>query len=356
MATFRLGLLEGDGIGPEIVPGAADILVRALEPEGIGVDWVELPMGWKAIEHHGDPMPEVVKAQLANCDAWLMGPHNAASYPDSWRKRRGRPPAGEVRIHFDLYANIRPSRTFAGVKSVVGDANVIIIRENTEGFLADRNMATGVGEFKVTPDIALCVGVFKRSAIERVIRRGFELARHRKRRLTVVHKSGPLPLTLGFYKQILYELAPEYPDVIADDCHVDTIAALLVRRPQDLDVIVAENLIGDILTDLAGELVGGVGLASSINAGDRQAMASAAHGSAPDIAGRGIANPLGIVLAGAMLCGWLGSNRGEQGAIRAQQRIEKAAATTLAEGVLTPDMGGSASTTEIIAAVAKHLN
>jgi 3-isopropylmalate dehydrogenase len=354
MTTFRLGLLAGDGIGPEIVPAAARIMDHALERAGHKIEWVELPMGWAAIEAHGDPMPESNKAALETCDAWLMGPHNAASYPPEYR--RGKPPAGQLRIHFDLFANIRPSRTFKGVESVVPEADLVIIRENTEGFLADRNMAAGVGEFMPTPDVALCVGVFKRASVERVIRMGFDLAARRKKRVTVVHKSGPLPLTLGMYKKVIHELAPEYPGIRADDCHVDTMAALLVRKPHELDVIVAENLLGDILTDLASELVGGLGLGSSVNISTKHAMAAASHGSAPDIAGKGIANPTGIILAGAMLLGWLGQRRGEPGAIDAQRRIENAVAKTLASSTKTRDMGGEAGTEEVAEAILRHMD
>lgn len=343
-SPYAVGVIHGDGIGREVVGSALRVCRAALELCGARVEWTELPGGKDAIEATGLALPPESLRTLERCDGLILGPVDHAAYP-RYRDGRRQNPSGELRRRFDLYANIRPARTYPGVPAAVADTDLVIVRENTEGFYSDRNMASGNGEFSPTPDVALSVGVFTRAGVGRVTRLAFALAAQRRRHLTVVHKANVLPDTTGMYLRSARELAPAHPDVAWDDLHVDAMAAALVRRAPSFDVIVTENLFGDILSDLAGELVGSLGLAGSLNAGDRYAMAQAAHGSAPDIAGQDIANPVSEIASAAMLLDWLGQRHDDKGLTAAGGAIRTAVAGALAAAP-TRDAGGSATTTE----------
>ena len=266
-ANRRIGVLDGDGIGPEIVPWAVAAADAAAEREGIEFDWVRLPLGHSAIADYGAAVPEATLDALEDLDIWVLGPHDSAAYPESFRHQL--PPGGLIRKTFGLYANLRPCRAQAGVAALAPDIDLVIVRENSEGLYADRNMAFGSGEFMPTPDVALAVGVITRAASERIAHQAFQLARQRSGRVTIVHKANVLTLTTGLFLDTCRAVGADYPDVEIDDKHVDAMAALLVRRPADFDVVVTENLFGDILSDLAGELSGSIGLAGSVNCSDR---------------------------------------------------------------------------------------
>ncbi|MFE5289904.1 isocitrate/isopropylmalate dehydrogenase family protein [Nocardia sp. NPDC056611] len=352
---IRLGVLEGDGIGPEIVRATRHVVDDAFETTGLPpVEWVPLPLGHEAIEQYGDPVPEQTLAALAELDAWIMGPHDSASYAPE--HRTGLPPAGAVRKRFGLYANIRPARSLEGVRALAQDMDLLILRENTEGLYADRNMAAGSGEFQPSRDVALSVGVFTRAAIERIARLGFEIASERSKKLTVVHKANVLPMTMGMFRDICYEVAADYPDVEIDDEHVDAAAAHLVRAARDYDVIVTENLFGDILSDLAGELSGSLGMAASVNCSDTQIMAQAVHGAAPTLAGRNRANPVALFGSAAAMLHWMGRTQRYSALRRVGDRIERSVADTLRAGVATSDLGGLASTSEFTEQVRARLH
>lgn len=229
--------------------------------------------------------------------------------------------------------------------------DLVIVRENTEGLYADRNMVVGSGEFMPTPDVALAVGVVTRAACERIAHTAFRLATRRRRRVTIVHKANVLSLTTGLFRDVCREIGAQYPSVTVDDEHVDAMAAHLVRHGADYDVVVTENMFGDILSDLAGELSGSLGTAASINASDTQAMAQAAHGAAPDIAGRNRANPTALILSAAMLLDRLGTAHDLPEFAAAARRIEHAVDATVEAGVATADLGGLASTAEFTEAV-----
>ncbi len=354
--SYRLGCLLGDGIGPEIVPAARRVLDRALELTGASpVDWVDLPMGAAALSEHGAALPDVTRAALAGTDGWLAGPHDNESYPESWRRSGERAPGGELRHAFGLHANLRPSRSRRGVPGRVSGVDLLIVRENSEGFYADRNMVRGSGELMPTHDVALVVGVFTREAVRRVVRLAFELAEGRRRHVTLVHKANVLHQAFGIYLDECAAAAADHPGVAYDAVLFDAMAARLVRHPERFDVIVTENLFGDTLSDLASELVGALGMAGSVNAGDRYAMAQAAHGSAPDIAGQGVANPVGMIVSAAMLASWLGDRHADAAATRAGEVVQRAVDAVLAQGIGTPDVGGSASTTDVTDAVVSAL-
>jgi 3-isopropylmalate dehydrogenase len=352
--SYRLGVLRGDGIGPEVVASAEAVARAAVEREHIAVEWIPLPMGWEAIHAAGHPMPESTKAALARCDGWIMGPHDSVSYPPDQQVHRN--PSGELRHHFDLYANIRPAATLTGVPARVPQADLVIVRENTEEFYPDRNMFEGRGEWMPTPDLALSVGVFTRRAAERIAHVAFRLARERRRRVSIVHKANAIRLGTGLFLRVCREVAAAYPDVYVDDYLVDAMTAHLVRHPADFDVIVTTNMFGDILSDLAAELTGSLGLAASLNAGDAYAMAQATHGAAPDIAGRNIANPTAEILSTALLMEWLARRHDDSRWRRAAERIRRATHGALAAGAWTPDLGGNLSTTEFTEVVLERLD
>ena len=351
---YRLGVLKGDGIGPEIVEAALVVLeaVQRRDPR-LRFEWVPLPMGWEAIRATGNALPESAVEALKKCDAWVLGPHDSVSYPPALRETLN--PSGELRRRFDLYANIRPARAYPGLHAVCPKMDLVIARENTEGFYADRNMFWGIGEFMPTPDVALAVGKITRQATERIARTAFALARQRRRKVAIVHKANVLRKTSGLFLEVCRGVGAEFPDVAVEDYHIDAMTAHLVRRGADFDVIVAENMFGDILSDLTGELSGSLGMAPSINASATQAMAQASHGSAPDIAGKGIANPVGMILSAAMLLAWLGGERKDPTAGEAGQAIERAVSAVLEHGPRTRDLGGAASTEEFTAALVRHL-
>ncbi|MFD7504644.1 isocitrate/isopropylmalate dehydrogenase family protein [Streptomyces sp. NPDC059850] len=351
--TYRLGVLEGDGIGAEIVPSSVEIATAAARATGVSVDWVPLPLGATAIASHGTPVPEETKEALAGLDGWFLGPHDSVSYPEPHKSALN--PSGTLRKHFQLFANIRPAKSFPGAKAVCDSADLVIVRENTEGFYADRNTYAGTGEFMPTRDTAIMMGIITREATERVARVAFDLARSRRKKVTIVHKANVLKLTTGLFRTVCQEVAEEYPDVAVDDFHIDAMTVHLVRRAQDFDVIVTENMFGDILSDLAGEISGSLGTAPSINASATTAMAQASHGSAPDIAGQNAANPVAMILSGAMLLEWLGAKHGDEALGAAAQLMQTAVADTIAAGTSTRDLGGSASTTEFTAAAVKTI-
>ncbi len=348
--TYRLGVLLGDGIGPEIVPSSVAIVDAAVAAAGLEpIEWHELPLGASAIDEHASHTPDSTLKQLDDLDAWLLGPHDSAAYPEPYKSQLN--PSGTIRKHFGLYANIRPAKAFEGGNAVVPGTDLVIARENTEGFYADRNTYRGTGEMMPTPDVAIMHGIITRAATERIAHAAFQLAQRRRKRLTIVHKANVLKMTTGLFRDVCREVASRYPDVEVDDFHIDAMTVHLVRKADQFDVIVTENMFGDILSDLAGEIAGSLGIAPSINSSDTHAMAQAAHGSAPDIAGQDKANPVAMNLSSAMLLDWLGAKHDEPRLADAARRIEEGIAATVRDGVSTRDLGGTASCSAFTAAV-----
>ena len=351
---MELGLVLGDGIGPEIVPPTVRILEAAIaEADAETIRWVELATGRRALAESGTTLPEETRQALTGLPGWVMGPHDSSSYPEPWRSRLS--PHGFLRQDLELFANIRPVRCMPGVRGVVDDMDLVFVRENTEGFYSDRAMHAGTGEFMPTPDIALSIGVFTRRRAEQIARTACELAALRRGRVTVVHKAHVLGRTMGLYLDVAREVAETYPDIELDEVHVDASTVHLVRNPGRFDVLITENMHGDILSDLAGELAGALGMAPSLNAGEHQAMAQAAHGSAPDIAGQGVANPVGMILSGAMLLQWL-SGRGYGPALAAAAGLVRdAVERALADGHGTRDLGRDDTTASFTDAIVARI-
>ncbi|RPK10965.1 isocitrate/isopropylmalate dehydrogenase family protein [Priestia endophytica] len=354
MTTYRLGVLAGDGIGPEIVSATVEVFKMATDKVGVDIDWIDLPMGWEGIKQHNDPLPEFTTNALKDTHGWILGPHDSAAYPLEHKVKLN--PSGALRHTLDLFANIRPAKAMPGIKSVVGEADLIIFRENTEGFYADRNMFAGHGEWQITEDVVVTSGVFTRKAVERIAHAAFKMAMKRRKKVTLVHKANVLRLSTGLFLNVCREVAKQYPEVTVDDYHIDAMAAHLVRRAKDFDVIVTENMYGDILSDLAGELVGSLGLAPSINANATVAMAQAAHGSAPDIAGLNIGNPTGMMLSTVMLMEWLAERHNDNNLEEIGKLVEQSLYQSLKDGIKTKDLGGNALTSEFAKAISERIN
>jgi len=307
----RVTLIPGDGIGPSI----ADVAVKVIEAAGVKIKWEIVEAGLPAIDKYKDPLPPIVLESIRQTRVALKGPLTT--------------PVGSgfrsvnvaLRKEFDLYANVRPARSFEGVPSRYKDIDLIIVRENTEEFYA------GI-EHYIDParSAAETIGVVTRSGSERIIRYAYEYAKtHGRKKVTTVHKANILKYTGGLFLEVSKKVGAEYPNIKTEDKIVDNMAMQMVINPHQFDLIVTTNLFGDILSDLASGLVGGLGMAPGANIGYNIAIFEAVHGSAPDIAGKNIANPAAIILAGVMMLRHLGEES-------AADRIQTAVADVLREG------------------------
>jgi 3-isopropylmalate dehydrogenase len=295
--------------------------------------------GLKARQHTIHP-DIVEKARRA--DGVVLGPTDSFQFKDPARGEVN--PSMTLRKSLDLFANIRPARTYPGFQLRCGEFDLVIARENTEGFYADRNMEAGRGEVLVTNDVAISMRRITRHCSERIARAGFALAQRRKKRVTIVHKANVLKLTDGLFIEECQKVAREFPEVAVDEVIIDAMMAHAVRNPQRFDVIVTTNMYGDILSDLTAELSGSLGMAASLNAGSDHAIAQAAHGSAPDIAGQDVANPFSLILSAAMLLAWHGRRAKAAPFEAAADAIDKGVVAAIVAKETTRDIGGKLST------------
>jgi len=336
-------ILPGDGIGPEIV-SVADVALQTVDKRfNLGLNLDRQEAGLASLAASGTTLTDKVAAKARAADGVVLGPASTEDYPTA--AEGGINISAWFRKEFDLYANIRPSKVRPGVPGHVPEMDLVIVRENTEGFYADRNMAVGTGEFMPTPDVALAVGKATVHGCRRIAVAAFELARRRNKHLTAVHKANVLRHYSGLFVDQVDEVSSEYPDIEVEKVIVDAMAALLVRSPEKYDVVVTTNMFGDILSDEAAELAGGLGLAASINAGDEHAIAQAAHGSAPDIAGQNIANPVAMIHSTAMLLDHLGAKNGNNKLIEAGGFLaDRTDALLASPETRTGDLGGNCTT------------
>ena len=347
-------VLPGDGIGPEITAATLAVLQKANSVFKLGLEFQSEEAGLKTLAKKGTTLPESVMAAARAADGVILGPLSTYDYPA--RDKGGLNPSAELRIKLDLYANVRPAKSRLGVGLTGKPVDLVFYRENTEGFYADRNMYLGLGEFMPTEDMALAVRRVTARCCERIARRGFEAAARRRRKVTFVHKANVFRISDGLFLREVRKVAREFPAVELEDVIVDAMAALLLRDPMRFDVVVTENMYGDILSDEASELSGGLGLGGSINAGDAHCVAQAQHGSAPDIAGKGIANPSSLILSAGMLLEWLAVRRSDDRLAAAAKAIEAAVDAVLKDpSTRTRDLGGALGTQEFAAAVAAKL-
>jgi len=347
---LKIGVLLGDDIGLEVVPEAVKVMKAAAKKTGLDVHWSDHPIGKRGHELHGHTMPQATVAALEKADGFLCGPIGHAAYPrndPTWIM----PP---LRKRLDLYASIKPVRSYPNIRSVHKDVDIVFLREVTEGMQSSDTVVAGAGEFRPNDEITIASRIITRKGSSRVAREAFEIARTRPRRtVTSVHKEPVYRLACGMFAEECRKLAKDYPDVKLNEVLVDGFAMKLVMNPQQFDVVVTTNQFGDILTDEGAGVVGGLGLAPGLCVGERLAMSQATHGSAPDIAGKNIANPYALIVSGKMLLEWLGRKRNEPKATEAARRIDAAMDRVVAEAKhLTPDLGGRASTTEMGSAVA----
>jgi 3-isopropylmalate dehydrogenase len=341
--SMKILILPGDGIGPEITAATLQVLEHLNSSLRLELVFEQHAIGMASLASHGTTLRDETMQAARAAAGVILAPVDSYQYPP--KERGGINPSAEVRRQLDLYANIRPARVFQGVPALGRDMDLVIVRENTEGFYADRSMHLGIGEFMPTPDLALSVRKITRQGSERIARRAFELAMRRRKHVTMVHKANVLRITDGLFMEAVRSVAADYPQVTLDERLIDAMTALLIRSPGDFDVVVTTNMYGDILSDEATELAGGIGLGGAINAGDDHAIAQATHGSAPDIAGQGKANPTALLLSSAMLLGWLGGRHGRAALEQASERLENAIAQVLADPANhTPDLGGGNST------------
>jgi 3-isopropylmalate dehydrogenase len=350
----KILVLPGDGIGPEITIATLAVLDSANGLFGLGLEWQRDEVGLVPLKKEGTTLPPRVMDAARAADGVILGPLSTYDYPP--RDRGGINASGAMRIELDLYANVRPARSRLGVGLTGKPVDLVIYRENTEGFYADRNMYLGLGEFMPTEDMALAVRRVTAKCCNRIARRAFEAAMKRRKKVTAVHKANVFRISDGLFLREVRKVAQEFPGVELEEVIVDAMAALILRDPMRFDVVVAENMYGDILSDEASELSGGLGLAGSINAGDDFCVAQAQHGSAPDIAGKDKANPTSLILSAAMLLDWIGARRGDAALIAAAAKIDAAVDAALKEpSTRTADLGGDMGTQTFAKAVAAKL-
>ena len=310
--NHKITLIPGDGIGPEIT----NATINVLDHSGVNIEWETVEAGVSALEKYKDPLPQEVIDSIARTKVALKGPLTT--------------PIGKgfrsvnvaLRKEFELYVNQRPAKTYTGIKTLYFDhIDLIIFRENLEEFYS------GIEHYIDSSHTAAeTIGIITNRGSERIIRYAFEYARkHDRKKLTVVHKANILKFTGGLFLDVAKRIAPEYPEIKFEDKIVDNMAMQMVMNPYQFDCIVTTNLFGDILSDLASGLVGGLGMAPGANIGDSAAIFEAVHGSAPDIAGQNVANPSAQILASVMMLEYLGE-------LEAAKRVEKALASVIAEG------------------------
>jgi 3-isopropylmalate dehydrogenase len=343
MVEKRITVLPGDGIGPEVTEAGLAILARvAKKYSNLRFALEERACGAGEFLHGGDPLPAETMDSCRASDAILLGAMGmpAVRWPDG----REMAPQLDLREQLDLYAGVRPIHLYNPAHSPLRVAAIdcVLIRESTEGLFASRLKPRKKGAAEVRDELLVT-----RAGSERLFHYSFQLARTRRKRLTLVDKANVLP-SMAFFREVFDEVAAQYPDVKAERVYVDAMALFLVRSPERFDVMVTENMFGDILSDLAAGTVGGMGMAPSADVGDRWAVFQPAHGSAPDIAGQGKANPVGMILSVAMMLEWFGDTDNAGAAADIRRAVE----TVLADaGNATPDFGGSLTTRQLTALI-----
>lgn len=343
---MKIMTLPCDGIGPEIMAATLDVVEAANRRFDLGITFQEEESGFTSLRNHGITLrEEVLDRARTEFDGVILGTQSHMDYPPV--AEGGRNVSAGFRIGLDLYANVRPARSRSFIPNKAPDMDLVIMREATEGFYPDRNMFKGVGEMMPDPDMALSVRKITRHGSMRICREAFKLAMQRRKKVAAIHKANSFLMTDGLFLECFRIVAKDFPEVQTEELIVDAFAALLVRKPETYDVVVATNFYGDILSDLASELSGSLGLAGSINANAETGLccAQAQHGSAPDIAGQNVANPTSLILSAAMMLTWLGERRGEPKLMHAGLAITDAVDAVIDDPAnRTRDLGGPVNT------------
>jgi isopropylmalate/isohomocitrate dehydrogenase-like protein len=332
--VYSIAVLKGDGIGPEVTEAAIKVLEAVQESsKNLTLNFLYGEAGYHCIAEHGTNLPEETIALLKKTDACLKGPMTTPEEP-------GAPISAAVKIRtmFNLYANVRPCRSFPNVEALKPNIDLIVVRENTQG------MYSGA-EFELAPGTGIALRIITKEASLRIAEYAFKLAQNRKKHLTYAHKANILRITDGIFNNAVKEVALKYPEVTLDDVHVDAATMQLIKKPETFDVIVTTNLFGDILSDEAAQVTGSLGLAAGANIGETYGMFEPVHGSAPKYTGQNRVNPTATIMATSMMLDYLGERE-------AATKIEKAVMTVLSEGkVRTADLGGSSTTSEMSDAI-----
>jgi 3-isopropylmalate dehydrogenase len=340
MSKYKISLIPGDGIGPELTEATLKILDAVQQKFDIDLDIVQVEAGDRCFEKTGEALPDEVIEIIRNSHACMKGPVGETAADVIVR----------LRIMFDLYANIRPIKTYPPVPSLKPDIDMIFVRENTE------DVYRGI-EFEIE-DTAVCMRVITKKNSERIAKKAFETARRRngKKRVTAIHKANVMKKTCGLFARTCREVAKQYPDIKFDELYVDAASMRLIKEPETFDVFVTPNMFGDILSDEAAQLIGGLGMAPGANIGDDFALFEPIHGSAPNRAGKQTANPCSMILSAKMMFGWLGEKYDDKECLEAAQAVEHAVAETLRKDKdVIPDFGGKAKTIEMAEAMAKEI-
>lgn len=338
MGRHKVAVLPGDGVGPEVIEATLSVLDAVQDTiKGLKLDIIKADAGFYCIDKYGTNLPEETVEVLKKTDATLKGPMTTPEEPNL-------PPSVAVTIRkmFNLYANVRPSKSLPGVNTIASDVDLVIVRENTEGLYSGK-------EFELVKGVTVALRIISKEATKKVARFALNLAKQRKRHLTVVHKANILRLTDGLFRDTVYEEARNFPEVNVDEMHVDAVTLQLIKRPSQFDVLVTENMFGDIISDEAAQIVGGLGIAPAANIGDGYAMFEPVHGSAPKYAGMKKVNPIATILASKMMLDYFNEEK-------AAMLIQKAVEQILSEKrVLTYDLGGNARTDEVGREVARKV-
>ena len=346
MEKFKLLLLPGDGIGPEITESVKKIIFCIDDMFKINFKLNSYDIGFKSLKEKGTTFPAEVLNLARNSDGVILGPVLHLDYP--LPEKGGINPSGEIVTKLDLFANLRPAKSRKGIPTKNGKLiNLLIVRQRTEGFYPDRNMYLGSGEYMPTADMALSTRKITRFESERIARVAFEQAAIRNKKVTAVHKANVFRISDGLFLDSVRTISKNFPDIDYKEELVDATAANLIRNSDDYDVIVTTNMFGDILSDEASEISGSLGLAPGVNFGEKLIVAQAQHGSAPDIAGKNIANPSSLILSFSMMLSWIGHRQKNNKLIECSGLIDRSVDSILSDvNLRTKDLGGKLSTNE----------
>ncbi len=340
MMQYKISVIPGDGIGPELTEATLKVLESAQARFGLKLDMVTVEAGDACFQKRGVPLPEDSVRKIKASHACLKGPvgETAADV------------IVKLRLMFDLYANLRPLKAYPAAAVARPDIDMIFVRENTE------DVYKGL-EFTIGNDTTLCLRVITRKNCERIAKRAFEIARMRngKKKVTAIHKANVMRVTDGLFASICRDASKQYPDIAFNELYVDAAAMRLIKEPQNFDVLCTCNMFGDILSDEAAQLIGGLGMAPGANVGDNFALFEPIHGSAPNRAGKQTANPLSMILAGKLMLEWLSERYNDSKCLDAANAIEDAVVKTLRAKATVPDLGGNKTTMGMAEAIAAEL-
>jgi 3-isopropylmalate dehydrogenase len=336
---YKVALIPGDGIGPELTETTLCVMDAVQEKFSLKLGFTKLEAGDACLEKRGVALPEETVEAIRNSHVCLKGPvgETAADV------------VVKLRMMFDLYANIRPIKAYPRVPCYRDDIDLVIVRENTEGLYK--------GFEFIIDDAAIALRVITRKGSERIAKKAFEIVMQRngKRKVTAVHKANVLRKTCGLFAEVCREVAKKYPNVIFNEQYVDAASMRLIKEPQEYDVIVTTNLFGDILSDEAAQLVGGLGMAPGANIGDNFALFEPVHGAAPTRVGKHTANPCSMVLASKIMLDWLGKKHNDPTCKKAADAVEEGMIKALNKGLTVPDFGGKLTTVQMGEAIAAEI-